>query len=208
MEFWLKENDKNSFRLPITPSEYTMSSGNTVSTINANEVGEIALYSGDKLYSITLSSFFPRQAYNFCEYRNIISPEASVEKIEKWRKSGTVIRLIITGTKVNIPVLIEHFRYGERDGTRDIYYEIILREYRYLKTTVSSEILSIKKPTRPTPQPQATQRTHTVVSGDTLWDIAVKYYGSGAKYSTIADANKDKIKNPNLIYPGQVLIIP
>lgn len=208
MEIWLKENENNSFRLPVLPSEYTMTSGNTINTMSVNEVGEIALFSGNKLYSMTLTSFFPRQAYNFCEYKNIITPESSIDKIEKWRKSGAIIRLIITGTKINIPVIIEHFRYGERDGTRDVYYEIILREYRYLKTTVSNEILSIKKPTRPIPPPQPTQRTHTVVSGDTLWDIAAKYYGSGAKYPTIVSANQDKIKNPNLIYPGQVFVIP
>lgn len=203
MEFWLKETDKNSFMFPVNPSEYTMSSGNTVTTLNVNEIGEIALYSGNKLYSVTLSSFFPKQVYNFCEYRNIFTPETYVEKIEKWRKSGTVIRLIITGTKINVPVLIENFRYGERDGTRDIYYEIILREYRYLKTTSN-----IKTQTRPIPSPKVTQRTHKVVSGDTLWDISVKYYGSGSKYPNIVSANKDKIKNPNLIYPGQVLVIP
>ena len=35
-----------------------------------------------------------------------------------------------------------------------------------------------------------------------------KYYGNGAKYPTIYNANKDKIKNPNLIYVGQVFTIP
>ena len=43
---------------------------------------------------------------------------------------------------------------------------------------------------------------------DTLWAIAKKYYGSGSQYTKIYNANKDKIKNPNLIYPGQVIKIP
>ena len=38
--------------------------------------------------------------------------------------------------------------------------------------------------------------------------IAKSKYGSGSQYTKIYNANKDKIKNPNLIYPGQVLIIP
>jgi nucleoid-associated protein YgaU len=41
-----------------------------------------------------------------------------------------------------------------------------------------------------------------VQPGDTLWAIAKKYYGNGAQYTKIYNANRDKIKNPNLIYPG------
>ncbi|MDQ4678241.1 LysM peptidoglycan-binding domain-containing protein, partial [Stenotrophomonas maltophilia group sp. RNC7] len=47
-----------------------------------------------------------------------------------------------------------------------------------------------------------------VKSGDSLWAIAKKYYGNGAKWPKIHAANKDKVKNPNLIYPGQKLVIP
>ena len=47
-----------------------------------------------------------------------------------------------------------------------------------------------------------------VKKGDTLWAIAAKYYGKGSEYSKIAGANTDKISNPNLIYPGQVLTLP
>ena len=43
---------------------------------------------------------------------------------------------------------------------------------------------------------------------DTLWAISAKYYGAGAQYTKIYGANTDKISNPNLIYPGQVLTIP
>jgi len=45
-----------------------------------------------------------------------------------------------------------------------------------------------------------------VVKGDTLWHIAKKYLGNGARYPEIAKLNN--IKNPNLIYPGQVFKIP
>ena len=50
--------------------------------------------------------------------------------------------------------------------------------------------------------------THTVVKGDTLWGIAKRYYGNGARWHEIHEANKGKITNPNLIYPGQVFVIP
>lgn len=49
---------------------------------------------------------------------------------------------------------------------------------------------------------------YTVKSGDSLSKIAKKYYGNGAKYPVIFEANKEVIENPDLIYPGQRLRIP
>lgn len=50
--------------------------------------------------------------------------------------------------------------------------------------------------------------THTIQAGDTLWAIAAKYLGSGARYTEIVDANPDKISNPNSIKVGTVIKIP
>lgn len=49
---------------------------------------------------------------------------------------------------------------------------------------------------------------HTVVKGDTLGKISKHYYGNAMKYPLIFEANKPMLKNPDLIYPGQVLRIP
>lgn len=49
---------------------------------------------------------------------------------------------------------------------------------------------------------------YTVVKGDSLWRIAAQHLGSGLKWSEIYEANKDQIKNPNLIYVGQELVMP
>ncbi|MCF7559976.1 LysM peptidoglycan-binding domain-containing protein [Sabulilitoribacter multivorans] len=49
---------------------------------------------------------------------------------------------------------------------------------------------------------------HTVKSGETLGKIAKHYYGNPSKYHDIFKANSDILKNPDLIYPDQELIIP
>lgn len=49
---------------------------------------------------------------------------------------------------------------------------------------------------------------HTVKSGETLGKIAKQYYGDASKYQKIFGANSDILKNPDLIYPNQELIIP
>ena len=49
---------------------------------------------------------------------------------------------------------------------------------------------------------------HTVKSGETLGKIAKHYYGKASKYQDIFKANSDILKNPDIIYPDQELIIP
>lgn len=51
-----------------------------------------------------------------------------------------------------------------------------------------------------------TEKTYTVVSGDNLWKIAEKYYGSGYNWTDVAKANK--LKNPGIITVGQKLTMP
>lgn len=58
-------------------------------------------------------------------------------------------------------------------------------------------------------QPPAAQpQTYTVVSGDTLSHIARQFYGNASRWPRIFDANRDKISDPDKIFPGQVLRIP
>lgn len=60
-------------------------------------------------------------------------------------------------------------------------------------------------PQAPTP---AADRTYTVVSGDSLSKIAKRLYGDAKQWRKIYEANKDQIKDPDLIYPGQTFRIP
>jgi nucleoid-associated protein YgaU len=57
----------------------------------------------------------------------------------------------------------------------------------------------------PTPQPSV---TITVQPGFTLWGIAQDRLGDGVLYVQVFDANRDKIRDPDLIYPGQVISLP
>ncbi len=52
------------------------------------------------------------------------------------------------------------------------------------------------------------QRSYTVVAGDSLSKIAKREYGDANKWHAIFDANRDKLKDPDRIYPGQVLTLP
>jgi nucleoid-associated protein YgaU len=50
--------------------------------------------------------------------------------------------------------------------------------------------------------------TTTVSRGDSLWRLSQASYGAGMRYAVIYKANREQIRNPNLIYPGQIFVLP
>lgn len=108
-------------------------------------------------------------------------------------------------------------KYYVKDVTRQISSSGYSHSATLIKTDVGA---SLKTSTKSTDKKKSTkkvtssnskstaQRTYTVKKGDCLWNIAKKFYGSGSAYTKIYDANTNKIANPNLIYPGQIFVIP
>lgn len=79
-----------------------------------------------------------------------------------------------------------------------------------------SNVQSGSSSTAPAPRPGAPApagavgggRTYTVQAGDSLSKIAKREYGDASQWKRIHEANKDLIKNPDLIHPGQTLELP
>ena len=94
---------------------------------------------------------------------------------------------------------IESFNWGEKDATGDIYFTMALKEYKRIKTKKANITVETDPP-----------KQYTVKSGDCLWNIAKQYYGNGAQYKKLVDANQQIFskRSPNLIYAGDVLTIP
>ena len=206
MEIWLKDGN-NAFRFPVLPPEFTIEDSSVISNININNIGEVAIFGGKKGTKTAISTFFPKQAYQFVEYSGFMPPYDCVAKIKAWKEAGKVLRFVITGV-VNIPVYIETFTYGEKDGSGDVYFTLTFVEHIELKITKIKNVVNEPTPPKRPVQTAPKKRTHKVVKGDTLWALASRYYGNGSKYPTIHNANKDKVKNPNLIHIGWVLVIP
>jgi nucleoid-associated protein YgaU len=59
-----------------------------------------------------------------------------------------------------------------------------------------------------TTAPAQSGGSRVIARGDSLWALSRLAYGDGARYAVIFKANRDKINNPNLIYPGQTFVMP
>jgi|SRR3954447_12382645 nucleoid-associated protein YgaU len=75
-------------------------------------------------------------------------------------------------------------------------------------TAPRADVPNVSSSSTAAPNVTDRERTYTVVAGDTLSKIAKHEYGDASKWHRIYEANKDTIKNPDLIYPGQTFKIP
>jgi nucleoid-associated protein YgaU len=94
-----------------------------------------------------------------------------------------------------------------KDDANKVWNQIKLVDKSFAQDLMA-EITFLSDAPAPKPQTAPTLRIHKVVAGDSLSKIAKKYYGKASDYMKIFDANKDKLKDPDKIFPGQELIIP
>lgn len=203
MEFWLSQEDVR-FQLPVLPSEFTVQKGNMNQTVQIENLGEITVLGQSKLSAITLTAFFPANEYSFCKYADYPKPYECVEQIETWRLSKKPVRLLVTETDINMLTSIEEFSYGEKDGSRDVYFTLSLKEYKEVKAKKDNNVEGKRKVTTRSVNKKM-PKSYKVKAGDTLWDIAKRFYGDGSKHDLIA--KKNGIKNPKALPVGKVLML-
>lgn len=92
------------------------------------------------------------------------------------------------------------------DGSVDTKTLLASLVSQSLKTTQKNDVLASEA--SGSSSEKAEQRSHTVVSGDSLAAIALRYYGDAGEFSKIFAANRNTIQRPNLIRVGQVILIP
>ena len=194
--------------LPVTPPRYFWRHPTKIEVVSLDQLGEATLHGGYKMGDCTLENvLLPAQQYPFMVPGSRAAPYEYLYDLEVWCDKGAQLQWIVSGTSVNASVLIEEITQGEQDGTNDLYITIAMRQWQRLETPVLALSGGGATTARDSQTGAATTKTYTVQSGDCLWNLAEKYYGDGTQYKKLAAANPE-IKNPNLIYPGQVLTIP
>ena len=200
-----------------TPAKLTVKIKNKNKTLILLNEGEINFLRTPGLTEIVVPFVFPMLTGR--------SPDYYLGTLERLKTSKEPTQFILvrcspdgrTLYDTNMRVSVEDYNIVE-DAKKglDVSVDVNLKQWRPYGTKTAT----VEPPAEPSQPPTVTveqerdastaptAKTYTVKAGDSLWAIAAKYYGKGAEYSKIASANTDKISNPNLIYPGQVLTIP
>lgn len=213
--------------LPVTPEKLELKIKNQNQTVTLINDGEINILKKAALTEIAFDMLLPQVKYPFARYKSGFQPaKLYLDALEKLKTDQEPFQFIVTRNLpnnqslfyTNIKVALEEYVLKEdaKNGF-DVMVSIRLKQYRDYGTQVcnitftedkTNITLTPIRETKNAPAPKKTAKTYTVQKGDCLWNIAKKFYGNGSLYTKIANANKDKIKNPNLIYPNQILTIP
>lgn len=214
-QMWITYNaEKEKIQLPVLPESFSIKNGSKNDSINITGLGEITIIQGRPALQFSFKSFFPAEKFPGMQVEKLQKPLTIIKKINNWKAGKKPVHFIATACGIDLYATIENFDYEEVGGDPGTYqYNIKFKEYREISVrkvkldipTKTAKVKKEKSRVDNTVQP----KTYTVKSGDCLWNIAKKYYGNGAQYTKIYNANKGVIGgNPNLIYSGQVLTIP
>ena len=211
--------------MPITPAKVKVKINNQNETLTLINGEEINILKAAGLSDVSFDLLLPQVSYPFSNggsqgadyYLTLFERLKTSKKPFQWilnRSMPSGKRLFYT----NITVGMEDYQItDDAEEGFDITVAVSLKQYRHYGTktvTIQPGATQTSTPTATVEQPQREnsqapkQSTYTVKSGDCLWNIAKKYLGDGSRYNEIYELNKDKISNPNLIYPNQVLTLP
>lgn len=211
--------------MPITPSKVKVKINNQNETLTLINGEEINILKEPRLTDVSFDLLLPQVSYPFTN-GGAQSADYYLSLFERLKTSKQPFQFILnrsmpTGRRLfytNLTVGMEDYQItDDAEEGFDITVTVSLKQYRHYGTktvTIQPAPTPAEPPTATVEQPQREtsqapqQTTYTVKSGDCLWNIAKKYLGDGSRYNEIYELNKDKITNPNLIYPNQVLTLP
>lgn len=207
-------------QFPVAPKSLTLKINNKNETVTLIDDGEVNLLKKAGLTEIEFEILLPNVKYPFAVYPNGYQPASYyLNKLEQLKVNQKPFTFIVNRMKpngqllfdTNMLVSLEDYEIQEdADNGFDIIVPIRLKQYRPWGTKIlkmqsapQTQVKSVKVEKQRDTSTKSIPKTYTVKRGDTLWAIAKKELGDGSKYTELAKLNN--IKNPNLIYPGQVL---
>ena len=198
--------DGQELCLPVPPLPFGWGAGSEVRELTVNGTGTVYLPGDPKAVSKTLEFMLPARNYPFNAPGTALEPYSYIETFTAWARQKKLVRYVVPGV-VNARVVLEDVSFEERDGTGDVYCKLYLKESPALEA-VTSEASASASSGRSDADVTQQYQTYTVVAGDCLSVICRRYYGNGSAAYYNALAKYNGLKNPHLVFPGQVLTIP
>lgn len=210
----------NGVQFPIAPSKISIHHKSNNTVVNLID-GDVNVLKSPALKEIEFDLLLPRKRYPFSSKIHL-DPSIYISALELLKTTKKVSQFMIIRTMpngsllfpTNIKCTLEDFTVKE-DASEgfDVIVSVKLKQYRKyglkeVKITEKENIKTASVQNIRTAETAPTNKTHTVKNGDSLFNIAKKNLGDGSRWKEIYELNKDKISNPNLIYPDQILTLP
>lgn len=219
-------------QLPLPPSKISMKIKNQNKTINLINESEVNILKDAGLTDISFEIRIPQVKYPFASYpggfrgASYYLDKLESLKVKKQPFQFICSRVLPSGKLLfdtNITVSLEDYQVEEdaKEGF-DLIVNVKLKQYKPYSTKLVSvttkqnqQVTAKVEKIRPA-ETAPSNKNYTVQKGDSLWNIAQKRLGNGARYPEIYNLNKTAIDGRNkgtgnskyTIYPGQVLLIP
>lgn len=126
-------------QLPVNPEKITVESVGDNTTEQIIKLGEINILRDRKLSSFNIECFFPLtvDAPYVLTKGQFKPPEFYISFFEKMQMNKKTGRLIITDTRINVPIAVESFEYTLQAGDDDYSYILTLKEYKYFSVKIA-----------------------------------------------------------------------
>lgn len=214
-----------NLRLPVTPQKLTVKIKGRNKTLTLANEGDINFLRYPGLTEITFEATLPMLGqYPFMEEYH--RPDYYLAAFERWMVKRKPFRFLVSRVSpsggllfdTNMQVSLEDYTITE-DAAKGLDLTVSVKLKQYIN--YATKVVEVVKPT-PESKSVVTEtkqrdnvtapkpKTYTVKKGDCLWALAKRFYGNGAEYMKIYNANPDVVKgrSPNILYVGEVLTIP
>lgn len=217
MDFYLTEKLTGSgIALSMLPEQIEHKSSASFQRYNIINTGPVEVHNGNELQVFSWNGQLPKRSMIrmvFVRAWHWQPPEQIERVIRGWEENGAILNLMVTETNINHDVKIREFDITLK-GENFWNYSIELAEHKDLKIYTVQEMAGRKTAGKARIMSNVTyarekQISYTIKPGDTLWNLARRYLGDGAKYSKIYELNRDVIgTDPSILTAGAVITIP
>ncbi len=128
--------------------------------------------------------------------RGYLKGQGSSDEVKERKSTRTTQAIEI---ELHPPIKFEKAPKAQTPDVPEVADREVTGNRGYITQSITPEIADV---------PQVEMQKYTVQKNDTLQKISQKFYGTTKKWMKIYEANKDIMKGPNKIYPGQVINIP